>query len=466
MIYNPLDNRGLYNIYDLWMRSLQPYSDLCLHLARGINRLSENFDLPINLPYMPDQEKEELKANLDQIGSGYRRMAGYYYMAYMLTNIYEKPAFNIPDIKVNDAFYEISEQVVDYKSFCNLIHFSKLEGQALNQPKLLLVAPIAGHHATLLRDTVTSLLPYFDVYITDWKNARDVPLTEGSFDLDDNIEYVMSYFKLLGPDVHVMAVCQPTVPVLTALALMSSNNDPKLPRTAILLGGPIDTSKSPTTVNEFATSRGDDWFTFNVICNVPMRFPGAMRLVYPGFMQLSGFLSMNLQRHMESLNNAVEDFANKNTPGAFKTVNFYLEYLSPMDLTAEFYMQTINTVFQEKLLTSGHYKARGHNVRVQDIKNTAMLAIEGGRDNITGAGQTESVLELCKNLPDSMKKYLLVEEVGHYGLFSGSKFRSLIVPEILEFTAAYSEHDKKSKNPRLEHSKTIEKTKKSTGGQQ
>lgn len=452
MLYNPLDNRGLYNIYDLWMRSLQPYSDLCANLAKGMNRLSENLDLPVTLPFMSASQKEDLKTILEQMGTGYRRIAGYYYIAYMLTNNYDKPQFNIPEIKINDEYYEISEQVVDYRSFCNLLHFGKINGEGLTQPKILLVAPMAGHHATLLRDTVTSLLPFYDVYITDWKNARDVPLKEGSFDLDDYIEYVISYLLLLGPELHVMAVCQPTVPVLTAIALMSTHNVQKLPRTAILIGGPIDTSKSPTSVNEFATSRGDDWFAFNVICNVPNRFPGALRLVYPGFMQLSGFLSMNLQRHMESLNKAVEDFANKDSQSAFKTVNFYLEYLSPMDLTAEFYMQTIDTVFQEKLLTSGHYKTRGLNVRLQDIKNTAILAIEGSRDDITGAGQTKSVLELCKNLPNSMKKYWLAEDVGHYGLFSGSKFRSSIVPEILEFTAAHNEPEKKNKKPPSEHS--------------
>lgn len=264
---------------------------------------------------------------------------------------------------------------------------------------------MSGHHATLLRDSV-----------------QDVPLIEGGFDLDDFIEYLIGYFQLLGPDLHVMAVCQPTVPVLAALALMSSNNDDKLPRSAILLGGPIDTSQSPTIVNELATSRGDDWFQQNVISMVPTRFPGAMRLVYPGFMQLAGFMSMNLQRHIESLQKAIDSYANKNKDEAFKTVNFYLEYFSTMYLTAEFYMQTINSVFQEKLLTTGRYRSRGHDVRLQDITKTAILAIEGDQDDITGHGQTKSVLTLCANLSDSMKQYILAEGVGHYGLFSGSKF--------------------------------------------
>ncbi|WP_253264748.1 polyhydroxyalkanoate depolymerase [Legionella longbeachae] len=342
-------------------------------------------------------------------------------------------------VKIDDEYYDIQEEIIDKQSFCNLIRFKKTYADHLNLPKMLLVAPMSGHYATLLRDTVINLLPLYDVYITDWKNARDVPLTEGSFDLDDYIEYMISYFNLLGPNLNVMAVCQPTVPVLAAVALMSTNHSANLPRTAILLGGPIDTSQSPTTVNDLAASRGDDWFQQNVISIVPSRFPGAMRLVYPGFMQLAGFMSMNLQRHMESLQRAVDRYAENQKEAAFKIIKFYLEYFSTMDLTAEFYMQTINTVFQEKLLTTGRYKSRGHNVRLQDIQKTAILAIEGERDDITGVGQTRSVISLCKNLPDSMKKYFLAEEVGHYGLFNGKKFRNIIIPEIHKFTQTYAD---------------------------
>lgn len=438
MFHNPLDNRSLYSMYDFYMRSLQPSSDYCANLAKRFARIADTLDLPLNIPYLSDKQKKTYQDWLNQISSYNRRMAGYCYVYYMLTRIYDKPAFDINEIKIGDEYCEISEEIVDRKSFCNLLHFKKKTLKELNLPKLLLVAPMSGHHATLLRDAVRSLLPFYDVYITDWKDARDVPLIKGSFDLDEFIDYTISYFQLLGPDLHVMAVCQPTVPVLAALALMSTKNDPKLPRTALLLGGPIDTSKSPTAVNELATSRGDDWFELNVISIVPTRFKGGMRLVYPGFMQLAGFMSMNLQRHIESLNKAIDDYANNKKADAFKTINFYLEYFSPMDLTAEFYMQTINTVFQEKLLTSGRYKSRGHDVRLQDITKTAILAIEGERDDITGAGQTKSVLTLCKNLPESMKKYLLAEGVGHYGLFSGSKFRKMIVPEIRVFTEVHS----------------------------
>ena len=433
-MFHPLDNSSLYKIYDYTMRALQPYSDYCSSMAKKYRRIADSLDMPVHIPYLSDKEREIYSALLKVYATQCRSMTGYLHVYHMLTNIYEKPQFNINEVKIGNDYYDITEVVVDRKSFCNLIRFKKMNEKMQNMPKMLLVAPMSGHHATLLRDTVIGLLPYYDVYITDWNDARDVPLIEGSFDLDDFIDYMISYFRMLGPDFNVMAVCQPTVPVLAALALMSTANEKTLPRSAILLGGPIDTSQSPTSVNNLATSRGDDWFQQNVISIVPSRFPGAMRLVYPGFMQLAGFMSMNLQRHFESLKKAIDDFAENRKESAFKTINFYIEYFSTMDLTAEFYMQTINTVFQEKLLTTGRYKSRGHNVRLQDIKNTSILAIEGGRDDITGIGQTKSVLTLCKNLPDSMKRYYLAEEVGHYGLFSGSKFRKIIIPEIWSFT--------------------------------
>nr|WP_182391185.1 polyhydroxyalkanoate depolymerase [Legionella sp. PC997]QMT60895.1 polyhydroxyalkanoate depolymerase [Legionella sp. PC997] len=438
MFFNPLDNRYLYNIYDFNMRLLQPYSDYFDTVAKRLRRISDNINLPVNIPYASVDDQKALKKIIEASSSHFRRLSGYSYIFHIITNVYDKPKFEINDVKIQDEYYDVQEELIDRKSFCNLIRFKKINAEHLNLPKLLVVAPMSGHYATLLRDTVRNLLPLYDVYITDWKNARDVPLTEGSFDLDDFINYIISYFNLLAPNLNVMAVCQPTVPVLAAVALMSTNNSPNLPRTAILLGGPIDTSQSPTLLNELAASRGDDWFQQNVISIVPSRFPGAMRLVYPGFMQLAGFMSMNFQRHMESLQKAVDRYADNQKEAAFKIIKFYLEYFSTMDLTAEFYMQTINTVFQEKLLTTGRYKSRGHNVRLHDIKTTSILAIEGERDDITGVGQTKSVLGLCKNLPDSMKKYLLAEGVGHYGLFNGKKFRNIIIPEIHNFIETHS----------------------------
>jgi poly(3-hydroxybutyrate) depolymerase len=438
MLTNPFDNRSLYNWYDWGMKVFQPYSDYCLTLSKRYKRIADTLDLPINIPYTNDMQKDLIKSLMGSQIKYFRELTGYCYVAHMVTNIYEKPKFDITDIKLGDDYYDIEESIIDRKSFCNLLHFKK-KGIKENQfPKMLLVAPMSGHYATLLRDTVKALLPHYDVYITDWKNARDVPLAEGSFDLDDFIEYLISYFKLLAPNLNVMAVCQPTVPVLAALALMSTEKHSGIPVNAILLGGPVDTSQSPTAVNQLAVSRDDDWFQQNVISMVPDRFPGAMRIVYPGFMQLSGFMSMNLQRHMESLKKAIDDYADNKRENALKTIQFYLEYFSTMDLTAEFYMQTINTVFQKQLLVKGRYKSKGKDIRLHDIKNTSILIIEGERDDITGIGQTKSVINLCKNLPDKMKKYILAAGVGHYGLFNGNKFRSKIIPEINDFVRSHS----------------------------
>ena len=443
MFINPIDSRSLYNVVDYTLRSLQPFSDYCLTLAKQFNSVSDSMNLPVKLPYLSDEGKQSSKDILQQYTYLYRKMAGNLYTYHMVTSIYEKPEFDITEVKIGDSYCDIAEEIVSRKSFCNLLHFKKMQDKAKNYPKLLLVAPMSGHYATLLRGTVRDLLPFYDVYITDWKNARDVPLTEGAFDLDEYAQYMISFMQLLGPDLHVMAVCQPTVPVLVALAIMSTDNDPKTPKSVILLGGPIDTTQSPTAVNELATTRGDDWFKQNVISIVPSRYPGAMRLVYPGFMQLSGFMSMNFERHMRSLAQAIEDYSNHKRADAFKTVRFYSEYFSTMDITAEFYLQTINSVFQQKLLTKGRYKSRGREVRLHDIKNTSILAIEGGQDDITGVGQTKSVLSLCQNLPDSMKKYVLAEEVGHFGLFNGTKFRKIILPEIKAFTAAQNKSNTK-----------------------
>jgi poly(3-hydroxybutyrate) depolymerase len=447
MLNNPLDNRSLYNLYDWGMTAIQPYSNYSLALSKRYKRIADTLNLPMKIPYVNAAQDELIRHCTENSLKFFRGLVGYHYVAHMVTNMHQKPEFGIVEIKLGDDYYDIEEEIVDRKSFCSLIHFKK-KGIAENTyPKMLVVAPMSGHHATLLRDTVRSLLPYYDVYITDWKDARDVPLKEGSFDLDEYIEYVISYFKLLAPALNVMAVCQPTVPVLAALALLSTEKDPHLPATAILIGGPIDTTQSPTAVNKLAVSRGDEWFEQNVISMVPYQYPGAMRLVYPGFMQLSGFMGMNMQRHIESLNKAIEHYAENNKEAALKTIQFYLEYFSTMDLTAEFYMQTINTVFQAQLLVKGRYKSKGKDIRLHDIKKTAILVIEGESDDITGLGQTRSVITLCKNLSDDMKQFHLAPGVGHYGLFNGSKFRSKIIPEINTFTHKHNPMKlKKSKN--------------------
>lgn len=429
MYFNPVDNRWLYNVVDNTMRALHPVSDYYLGLAKKLTRVSDDMNLPINLPHFSESDKQKAFKYPRQ---SLRYLAGSFYVSHMLLDTYHKPEFDIKEIKIKDTFYDIHEEIIKKRSFCDLINFKKMKFTT-ELPKILLIAPMSGHYATLLRDTVRDLLPFYDVYITDWKNARDVPLTAGSFDFNNYVQYLMNFLHYMGPDVNVMAVCQSTVPALVATAVMTASNDPCLPRTLILLGGPIDTEKAPTAVNDLATTRGDDWFIQNVISIVPNHYPGYMRLVYPGFMQLSGFMSMNLTRHMESLKNAIERYSQEDSEGAFKTIKFYTEYFSVMDLTAEFYMQTMNTVFQEKLLVQGRLKYRGKYAQLLDITKTALLAIEGGKDDITGIGQTQSALELCKNLSPKMKKYVLAQDVGHYGLFNGSKFRKVIIPEINSF---------------------------------
>ncbi len=435
MLFNPVDGRWLYNAVDGYQRMMQPMSDYYLRAAKQLNRVSDVMNLPMNVPYMPD-------ANIIKMFTTPRQFlklnAGTLYVAHMLMNHYQKPTFGIEEVKVDNHYYEVVEDIILKKSFCHLLQFRKvMEDREKPMPKLLLVAPMSGHYATLLRGTVKELLPFYDVYITDWQNARDVPLTEGSFDFDEFVSYLITFMRELGPNLHVMAVCQPTVPLLVALSMMSTDQEPNLPQSAILLGGPIDTSQAPTAVNTLATSHSDDWFKQNLISVVPSHYRGYMRLVYPGFMQLMGFMNMNLQRHMESLQKAIIDFSYDKREDALKTVHFYTEYFSTMDLTSEFYLQTIDTIFQRKLLTKGSLKTAGRFVNVEDINNTAILAIEGEKDDITGIGQTKSVLSLCKNLPDDMKKYMLVKDVGHYGLFNGSKFRKMIIPEIRRFTSSY-----------------------------
>ncbi len=431
MLFNPVDSRWLYNFVDSSMRMMKPVSEQYLSTAKQLNRVSDMMNLPGKVPFVPENHEFMYLKKYRYL---LRLIAGTFYVNHMLLDTYQKPVFGIEEVKVDSNFYEISQDIIVKKSFCDLIHFDKLGYLEENQPKMLIVAPMSGHHATLLRGTVEDMLPHFDVYITDWKSARDVPLTEGSFDLDDFADYLIEFMHTLGPDINVMAVCQSTVPLLISLGLMSAQDDPNLPNAAILLGGPIDTDKTPTTVNQLATSRGDNWFEQNVISIVPSRYPGYMRLVYPGFMQLSGFMSMNLQRHMESLGNAIKDYASDEMEDAFKIVNFYTEYFSTMDLTAEFYMQTIDTVFVRKLLVKGRLKSHGRYVKLEDITKTSIMAIEGERDDITGIGQTKAVISLCKNLSESKKKYYLAKEVGHYGLFSGSKFRNIILPQIIDFT--------------------------------
>jgi poly(3-hydroxybutyrate) depolymerase len=433
MLFNPVnDNRWLYDVVDGYLNAMHPVSDKAHDMAKQLIRISDGLNLPIKVPHMNDELMSKMFKHQKYFIRG---MAGSLYVSHMFLDTYHKPEFGINGIRIDDEYYDITEEVIKKRNFCNLLHFKKLHYNK-DLPKMLLIAPMSGHYATLLRGTVTDMLPFYDVYITDWKNARDVPLSEGAFDFNDFVQYLITFMTHLGPDLHVTAVCQPTVPALVATAIMANSEEPSVPKSLTLIGGPVDTNEQPTAVNDLATNRSDEWFKQNAISIVPARYPGHMRLVYPGFMQLSGFMSMNLERHMQSLASAVKHYAEGDRVNALKTIKFYSEYLATMDLTAEFYMQTMNTVFQEKLFLQGRIKLRGKYARLSDIKQTAILAIEGGKDDITGVGQTKSALTLCKSVPDDMKHYYLAEDVGHYGLFNGSKFRKAILPEIRKFTSS------------------------------
>lgn len=353
------------------------------------------------------------------------------------TRRYGKPAFDLETTIVDGREVDVRERTVWQRPFCKLIHFDRmLPPRSKKQPRVLIVAPMSGHYATLLRGTVEAFLPTHEVYVTDWTDAREVPLTEGSFDLNDYIDYIVQMCHLLGPDVHVMAVCQPAVPVLAAVALMEAREDPSVPRSMTLMGGPIDTRRSPTAVNLVAQERGTEWFRRHCIVKVPPPNPGFWRDVYPGFFQLSGFMAMNLDRHISAHWDMFNHLVDDDGDSAEKHREFYDEYLAVMDLTAEFYLQTVEAVFVEHSLPRGLMMHRGERVDLTAIRNCAIMAVEGERDDISGIGQTLAALELTTNLPEEKKLYHLQKRVGHYGVFNGSRFRSEIAPAIAGFMAS------------------------------
>jgi poly(3-hydroxybutyrate) depolymerase len=366
------------------------------------------------------------------------------------TRRYGKPSFNIDKTVVDWKQVDVTEKTVWSKPFCNLIRFVRdLPARRKTDPRLLIVAPMSGHYATLLRGTVEAMLPHADVYITDWLDARMVPLSEGSFDLDDYIDYVIEMLHFLGPDTHVMAVCQPSVPVLAAAALMEARGDPLAPSTMTLMGGPIDTRRSPTGVNLLAKQKGMDWFRDNVIMQVPWPEPGVLRDVYPGFLQLSGFLGMNLDRHISAHKQFFMNLVKNDGDSAERHRDFYDEYMAVMDLTAEFYLQTVETVFVEHALPKGTMTHRGEPVDPGAIRKVALLTIEGEKDDISGIGQTQAAHDLCTNLPPAMHAHYMQPAVGHYGVFNGSRFRSEIVPRIVDFITSYGRENRVPMKPRL-----------------
>ncbi|MGW9330556.1 polyhydroxyalkanoate depolymerase [Bosea sp. NPDC055594] len=350
------------------------------------------------------------------------------------TRRYGKPAFGLAETTVGGVRVAVEERVVWQRPFCNLVYFDRQIGQRRKpQPKVLMVAPMSGHYATLLRGTVEAFLPDHEVYITDWVDARLVPMAAGRFDLDDYIDYVIAMLQKLGPDTHVMAVCQPSVPVLAAIARMEAEGDPNAPRSMTLMGGPIDTRRSPTAVNDLAMERGTDWFRRNCITRVPFPHLGAFREVYPGFLQLSGFMAMNFDRHLTAHYDMYKHLVAGDGDSAEKHRDFYDEYLAVMDLTAEFYLETVDKVFVQHALPKGELMHRDKPVDLTAVRRVALMTVEGEKDDISGVGQTKAAHDLCVNIPDDLRAEYLQMGVGHYGVFNGSRFRSEIAPRISDF---------------------------------
>lgn len=353
-----------------------------------------------------------------------------------LTRRYEKLGFNIEEVPIDGESVIVREEVVDSKPFCDLIHFQR-EGHK-DKDKVLLVAPLSGHHATLLKGTVEALLPDHEVYITDWLDARDVPRGVGKFTFDLYVTYLIEFLEFLGPDTHVIAICQPTVQTLIATAVMAENKHKCVPRSLTLMAGPIDTSKNPTRVNEYAKKHPMAWFRNFAIMSVPDGYPGAGREVYPGFMQLGGFLSMNPQMHTKKYFNFFQNLLFGEQEDADRFRAFYDEYMAVLDMPAEFYLETIERVFQKNEIARGAMTYHGKPVNFEAIDKTALLTVEGAEDDIVGIGQTEAAQDICKNIPKKRRRHHLQEGAGHYGIFSGSKFRKHVRPLITEFIHKYS----------------------------
>ncbi len=404
----------LYNLFEMNHTALAPYRAV----AKGMQLF---YDSPLNM-LSGTKQARTASASLE--------------LFERLTRKYPKQDFAIESVEIDGKATKITEEVVLDKTFCELRHFKK--AGAHKQEKLLIIAPMSGHYATLLRGTVKDTLPFFDVYVTDWKNASQVPLTDGDFDLDDFIDYTIEFSEFLKGDCHMFAVCQPTVPVAAAVAIMEAEGNKHSPKSMILVGGPIDGRINPTMINEFADKKPIEWFEQNLINRVPMNHPGAGRRVYPGFLQLAGFIAMKPESHADKHKEYFEHLVEGDGDSAEKHEKFYDEYLSVMDLTAEFYLQTIKKVFQDFDLPQGKFESRGRAVKLENVRKTSLLALEGERDDIAGVGQSKAALGLCSNLADEKKHYHLQPEVGHYGVFNGSKFRKFVVPVIRKFVQKHT----------------------------
>ncbi|MFT6581997.1 MAG: poly(3-hydroxybutyrate) depolymerase [Alphaproteobacteria bacterium] len=347
-----------------------------------------------------------------------------------LTRRYGKPEFGISEILVDGDMVAVAEDIVLKRDFGDLKHFTRDTPKPRNDPKVLLVAPMSGHYATLLRDTVRTMIPEHDVYITDWRDAREIPLAQGSFGLDDYTDYLIDFLRFLGPDTHVIAVCQPAVPALVAAALLAMADDPCQPKSLTLMGGPIDTRRNPTVVNTHAESKDMAWFERTVISTVPFPNAGFMRKVYPGFVQLSGFMAMNLDRHINAHHQHFDNLVTGDADSVDAHKAFYEEYMSVMDLPAAFFLETVKTVFKEHLLPTGRMTHRGAPVDFGAIQKTTLMTVEGEKDDICSVGQTQAAHELCPNVPDALRRHYVQPEVGHYGVFNGRRWRTEIQPRI------------------------------------
>ncbi len=405
----------LYQLYEMNYNAAQPLN----FLARALRSALDS-------PLMPGGRSDIgrlIGATAEMIERGTRRFV--------------KPTFGLKETTIAGEAVAVTEEVVLKKPFCDLRHFARVADR--DDPRVLIVAPMSGHHPTLLRGTVEALLPHHDCYITDWIDAKLVPVSAGRFDLDDYVDYVIEFLRFLGPDTHVLAVCQPAVPVLAAVSLLASANDPAQPPTMTLMGGPIDTRAASTAVTRLAESRPISWFERTVIDSVPFTYPGAMRRVYPGFIQLTGFMQMNLDRHVNAHVRLFRHLIRGDGENADSTRKFYDEYMAVLDLSAEFYLQTVETVFQKHLLPKGKMRVRDQLVEPQAIRKTALLTVEGELDDISAPGQTLAAHDLCRGLAANQKFNLLQKGVGHYGTFNGRRWRQEIMPVLRHWMR---QHDK------------------------
>jgi poly(3-hydroxybutyrate) depolymerase len=381
----------------------------------------------LNLPYLP--------VNFTPAARG---LAAGLEVFERVTRRYAKPKFGFESVVVGGKKRAVSEEVVLRLPFCQLKHFKREGTEGRHDPKLLIVAPLSGHYATLLRGTAEAMLPNHEVYITDWRDARQVPLREGEFGLDDYIDYVIQFLHHLGPGTHVMGVCQPSVPVLAAVALMNQARDRNTPASMTLMGGPIDTRLSPTVPNTLAQEHSIEWFEHSVVNRVPVNYPGFMRRVYPGFIQLSGFMSMNLDRHVGAHVRLFHHLIQGDGDNAKAHKAFYDEYLSVMDLPADYYLETVERVFQKHLLPLHQFPWRGQIVDTNAIDRTALFTIEGELDDISGIGQTQAAHTICGRIPNAKREHYLQPGVGHYGVFNGRRWREEIAPRVTAFIAKHT----------------------------